>query len=71
MNGKTALVTGGSRGIGRAIALKLASMGANVAILCRNKAGGDAVAADLAQYGVRTTCIQVDISDMDSVKAAE
>ena len=49
MNGKTALVTGASRGIGRAIALRLAREGMNVAIVY---AGNTAAAEETAQ-GVR------------------
>ena len=37
LSGKTAVITGGSRGIGRAIALKMASEGANIAILYAGK----------------------------------
>ena len=71
VKGMNVVVTGGNRGIGKGIATAFAQSGANVAILCRNQEGGAKVAKDLEQYGVRTTCIQVDIADMDSVKKAE
>ncbi len=71
VKGYNVVVTGGNRGIGKGIATAFAQSGANVAILCRNYEGGCAVAQDLAQYGTRTTCIQVDISDLESVRNAE
>lgn len=71
VKGLNVVVTGGNRGIGKGIATAFAQSGANVAILCRNYESGSAVAKELAQYGTRVTCVQVDISDMDSVKNAE
>ncbi len=49
--GKTAIVTGASRGIGRAIALELARHGANVAIAARTAADLDSLASKIAQGG--------------------
>ena len=70
LTGKTALVTGGSRGIGRAICLELAARGADVA-LCH--AGGEAAAAETARLceerGVRSLAIRCDVSDGAQVKA--
>ncbi|MDY3281157.1 3-oxoacyl-[acyl-carrier-protein] reductase [Dysosmobacter sp.] len=70
LTGKTALVTGGSRGIGRAICLELAARGANVA-LCY--AGGEAAAAETARLceerGVKALAIRCDVSDGAQVKA--
>lgn len=71
MRGKIALVTGGSRGIGRAIAMKLASSGADVAILY----AGNAVAAQevlrrIAESGVRAMAIACDVSDQAQVTSA-
>ncbi len=71
VKGMNVVVTGGNRGIGKGIATAFAQSGANVAILCRNYEGGSKVAKELEQYGVRTTCVQVDIADIDSVKKAE
>ena len=71
VKGLNVVVTGGNRGIGKGISTAFAQSGANVAILCRNYESGCAVAKDLEQYGVRTTCVQVDIADIDSVKKAK
>ncbi|TRZ38758.1 3-oxoacyl-[acyl-carrier-protein] reductase [Niallia circulans] len=68
LDGKTALVTGGSRGIGRAIALKLAKEGANVAV---NYAGSAALAnevvEEIKQLGKDAIAIQCDVSNGESV----
>ncbi|MBP2077622.1 3-oxoacyl-[acyl-carrier-protein] reductase [Oceanobacillus polygoni] len=70
LKGKSALVTGASRGIGRAIALELARQGANVAI---NYAGSEqkaqAVVEEVEQLGVKAFKIQADVADETRVKA--
>ena len=70
LTGKTALVTGGSRGIGRAICLELAARGVNVA-LCY--ASGEAAAAETVRLceerGVKALAIRCDVSDGGQVKA--
>ena len=71
MNGKTALVTGGSRGIGRAIALKLASMGANVAILYAGNADAAAeTVTAIEALGARGLAVQCDVSNFEQVSSA-
>ena len=70
LTGKIALVTGASRGIGRAIALALASAGADVAVnylSSVDKAG--AVAAAIQAAGRRSLAIQADVSRADDVRA--
>ncbi|MBA2631751.1 MAG: 3-oxoacyl-[acyl-carrier-protein] reductase [Chloroflexi bacterium] len=63
LTGKTALVTGGSRGLGRAIALALASQGADVAVNFRGNAdAADAVVAEITAAGRRSIDIQGDTS---------
>lgn len=70
LKGKTAIVTGGSRGIGRAIAYKLASMGADIAVLY---AGNAEAAAEVCrkcreEYGVKAKAYRCDVSDFAAVK---
>jgi len=70
VSGKNVVITGGNRGIGKGITLAFAQSGANVAILCRNVESGQKTVAEIQQYGGKYTCIQCDISDYNSVKAA-
>jgi 3-oxoacyl-[acyl-carrier protein] reductase len=69
LEGKVALVTGASRGIGREVALELAKEGANVAV---NYAGSEAKAAAVAEeirsLGREAIVIQADVSDAESVE---
>ncbi len=67
LDGKTALVTGASRGIGAAVAAALASVGARVALLARTDKSLSEVAALI---GGRSFAIRCDITDADSVAAA-
>ncbi|MUK89948.1 3-oxoacyl-[acyl-carrier-protein] reductase [Ornithinibacillus sp. L9] len=70
LKGKSALVTGASRGIGRAIALELARQGANVAVnYAGSEAKAQAVVEEIEQLGVNAFKIQADVSDESSVKA--
>jgi len=64
LTGKSALVTGGSRGIGRAIALRLATQGADVAFSYRgNEAAAKETAAAIEALGRRALPVQADVSD--------
>jgi enoyl-[acyl-carrier protein] reductase III len=69
-DGKVALVTGGTRGIGKAIAVRLARGGADVAInYSRSKEHADATTAELRSLGVQAEAYQCDIGDRDAVFA--
>ena len=63
LKGKHALVTGASRGIGRAIALELARRGANIALVYRSdSAHGESTAAEIRALGVDCILVRADIS---------
>ncbi|MBQ8922644.1 MAG: 3-oxoacyl-[Oscillospiraceae bacterium] len=70
LNGRTALVTGGARGIGAAICKKLASLGADIAIaaLERNEQSDALEQEIMSQYGVRAKTYACDVSDADACK---
>lgn len=68
LTGRTALVTGGSRGIGAAIVLALAEAGADVAVNFRErKAEAQAVANEVLSVGRRAVAVAADVSDGDAV----
>ena len=67
LSGRTALVTGGSRGIGRAIALRLAGQGADVAFSYRgNEAAAKATVGDIEALGRKGLAVQADVSDAEA-----
>ena len=71
LSAKRALVTGGARGIGAAIALKLAQDGADVAITYENSAErAEALAAEIRALGRKAVAIQANAADADAVKTA-
>lgn len=68
--GRAAIVTGGSRGIGRAIAKELASRGANIAFnYTRNREMADQLVAELQSSGVRAKAFQADVTDFAASEA--
>jgi NAD(P)-dependent dehydrogenase (short-subunit alcohol dehydrogenase family) len=77
MQGKTVLITGGTRGIGKAMALKLAAAGANIVIAAKSveedpRLGGTifTAAAEVEALGAKALAVQVDIRDEAQIAAA-
>lgn len=67
LEGKTALVTGASRGIGAALALELGRAGAHVILVARTSADLEQVEASIHQAGGTATIAPLDLSDGDSI----
>jgi NAD(P)-dependent dehydrogenase (short-subunit alcohol dehydrogenase family) len=70
LDGKTALVTGAGRGIGRAVAIALAAAGAELVLASRTSSELDAVAAEIAAQGGRARVMPIDVTDTAAVRAA-
>ena len=69
LNGKVAVVTGASKGIGAAIAERLASEGASVVVnYATSKAGADAVVARIAQREGKAIAVQADVSKAEDIR---
>ncbi|MBE6021162.1 MAG: 3-oxoacyl-[acyl-carrier-protein] reductase [Clostridiales bacterium] len=69
LKGKTAVITGASRGIGAAAAVKFAALGADIAIVyAGNTDGAQRVKEDCIKYGVKAEIFQCDVSDHGKAK---
>jgi glucose 1-dehydrogenase len=70
LRGKAALVTGGARGIGQAIALRFAQEGADVCIVDKNLADAEQSAHNVSKLGVRAFALEADVSNRSPVERA-
>ena len=66
---KVAIVTGGSRGIGKAIALRLATEGAKVVVTATTKVGADKTAEEIRQNGGQATGFEANVAEVKQVEA--
>jgi gluconate 5-dehydrogenase len=70
LSGKVAVITGGSKGLGLAMAAGLASAGANIMLVNRNEEEGKQAAQDLASdYGIKANSFSADIGDLQQTEA--
>jgi len=71
LKGRTAVITGGSKGIGKAIGLGLAAEGVNLVLLARNQDTLDQAADEIkSAHDIKVLALSTDVTDMEAVKAA-
>ncbi|MDN4525698.1 3-ketoacyl-ACP reductase [Fictibacillus fluitans] len=70
LKGKTALITGAGRGIGRATAIAFAQEGIHVGLMGRTQANLEKTAGQLKEYGVKVSIAEADVTDYEAVKKA-
>ncbi len=68
LSGKNIIITGGTSGIGKASAIKLAENGANLIISGRNNEKGEQVIHEISSYGIKSKFIQCDVTNKEEVK---
>ena len=69
VNGRWALVTGGTRGIGRLVSLFLAERGCNIIVQSRKKEHADKVKSEIEALGVKCVAVEAELSDLSAVEA--
>ena len=68
-NGKTALITGSGRGIGRAIALHFASLGANIVVnYFRNREPAEETAQSIREMGVKVEIVKANVGEIEDIE---
>jgi NAD(P)-dependent dehydrogenase (short-subunit alcohol dehydrogenase family) len=70
LNGKVSVVTGATRGIGRALAQALAEAGSDVVLLVRDQEGASSAVTELESLGVTALAVTADVTDADQVQQA-
>jgi NAD(P)-dependent dehydrogenase (short-subunit alcohol dehydrogenase family) len=70
LNGKVSVVTGATRGIGRALAQALAEAGSDVVLLVRDREGASSAVTELESLGVTALAVTADVTDADQVQQA-
>ncbi|GAB2693643.1 3-ketoacyl-ACP reductase [Mucilaginibacter koreensis] len=70
LKGKTALITGAGKGIGKALAIALANEGVNIALMARTEADLQQVAAEVKKAGIQTAIATADVADINAVNTA-
>lgn len=69
LEGRKAFVTGGSQGIGKAVAIGLAEAGADIAVVARTKSKAEEAAHDIAKLGVKAIAVKADVTVPADVEA--
>jgi len=70
LKGKTALITGAGKGIGKALAIALAKEGVNLGLLARTTTDLEELASQLQEFDIKTAIATADVADMEAVNAA-